>query len=192
MTEGDEITFITTGDTYILTRGYPANRLDVVVRPVRPAQAIPASTSATSRSMLDVLSADPRFKIMRSLVEEAGLAQALSDGNAQMTLFAPTDEAFLQLPPSMLPALRRDREQLRKMLFYHLLRVRLSAGDMTKADVLNTMLEGAALKIQIRNGAAVLDNQARASRVEVPARNGNLFAVSKVLVPPEVMSAIGQ
>jgi len=192
VTEGDEFTYITTGDTYVLTRGYPANRLDVVMRAARPALAIPAATSAAAKTMLDVLSADPRFKIMRSLVEEAGLSQSLNDGSAQMTLFAPTDEAFQQLPPSVLPALRRDREQLRKVLFYHLLRVRLTAGDLTKASALNTMLEGQAMKILARNGAAVLDNQARASRVEVQARNGNIFAVSKVLVPPEVLSAIGQ
>jgi uncharacterized surface protein with fasciclin (FAS1) repeats len=192
VTEGDEITYITTGDTYVLTRGYPAIRLDVVVRSARPVQAIPVSTSAASRSMLDVLSADPRFKIMRSLVEEAGLSQALSDGSAQMTLFAPTDEAFLQLPPSVLPALRRDPEQLRKMLQYHMLRVRLTASDVTKAEALNTLLDGQAMKILTRNGAAVLDSQARVSRAEVQTRNGNIFAVTKVLVPPEVMSAIGQ
>jgi len=58
------------------------------------------------------------FKTLYSALAAAGLADTLR-GAGPFTLFAPTNEAFAELPPDQLQALLADPAALGKILTYH-------------------------------------------------------------------------
>ena len=52
-------------------------------------------------------------------MEKAGLTETLS-GIGPFTVFAPTNEAFDNLPKSVIDGLTADTELLKKVLLYHI------------------------------------------------------------------------
>ena len=58
------------------------------------------------------------FKTLYSALAAAGLADTLR-GAGPFTLFAPTNEAFAEIPPEQLQALLANPAELGKILTYH-------------------------------------------------------------------------
>ena len=58
------------------------------------------------------------FDTLVSLVKQAGLADTLAHGGP-FTVFAPTDEAFANVPKATLDALAADPALLKQVLLYH-------------------------------------------------------------------------
>jgi uncharacterized surface protein with fasciclin (FAS1) repeats len=72
-------------------------------------------------TLLKLPPASGSFPTLLAAVEAAGLADALSDESASLTVFAPTEEAFAALPEGTLDALLADPEALAGILTYHVL-----------------------------------------------------------------------
>ena len=66
-----------------------------------------------------------------------------AEGPGPFTVFAPTDEAFAKLPPGTLENLLKpeNKDELRKILTYHVVAGRVTAKDVVKLDSAKT-LEG--------------------------------------------------
>ena len=72
-----------------------------------------------SGSLLETLRADDRFSILVDLVEAADLEAALNTTSADpLTVFAPTDAAFLRLPRSGLEEIIDDKQQASRGFLY--------------------------------------------------------------------------
>lgn len=119
------------------------------------------------------------------------IIEALS-GKQQLTLFAPTDQAFADLfaflgtlgvSPEDLTA-----EQIKTVLLYHVAAGRWS-GDRLAGQSSIAMLSGETAWISTDGGVRV--NSSNVVIADVPASNGFIQAIDAVLVPPSILAALG-
>ena len=136
--------------------------------------------------------------------DKAGLVPALSDASATLTVLAPTDAAFGQLATSlgfadasaMVAAL--DGPTLAKILQYHVLPARrtaaeLAAGGATQATLYSFEGAPASVKVGTTGGVNFTDEVLTSAAVvtaDVPASNGVVHVIDKVLVPPGVLNVV--
>jgi uncharacterized surface protein with fasciclin (FAS1) repeats/uncharacterized lipoprotein YbaY len=179
---GNDLRWVTTGDTSVLTRGRPIDKMDLRLVPLRP-PALPQQTPA--ESMIDVLRGDGRFLTLLGLLQDAGLQNALESGNTQSTLFAPTDDAFERLPAGALDNLRKDKAQLRRVLRYHLVAGRLLSSAVKLRAALSTQDARRRILVRPVNDVIRINNRAAVVQPDLQARNGVIHAISEVLLPPK-------
>jgi uncharacterized surface protein with fasciclin (FAS1) repeats len=124
-------------------------------------------------------------------VKAAGLVETLS-GPGPFTVFAPTNEAFAALPAGTVDTLLKpeNKDQLVKVLTYHVVAGRLTARDlmrMARNGGTLTTVEGEPLKVMVDGGKVVLvDAHGGRSTVTIPnvyQSNGVIHVVDAVLLP---------
>lgn len=132
-------------------------------------------------NIVELAQSSGSFTTLLAAAEAAGLVEALS--TAEVTLFAPTDEAFAALPEGTVEALLQDPEQLSAILQYHVV-----AGTVTAAEVISlpsaTTLQGSDVTIST-DGAGVMINDATVLQADVMASNGVIHVIDSVLLPTE-------
>jgi transforming growth factor-beta-induced protein len=144
------------------------------------------------------------FNALLAAVNKAGVADALTNENASLTVFAPTDAAFTQLAgrlgfasaAAMVDAL--PASVLANILTYHLLpdektAAELVAGGATQSTLYSFGGSPAALALNTSSGVVITDaalTTARVTAADVPASNGVIHAIDKVLVPPGVLNIV--
>jgi uncharacterized surface protein with fasciclin (FAS1) repeats len=147
-----------------------------------------------TKTIVENASASPIHKTLVAAVKQAGLVETLS-GAGPFTVFAPTDDAFAQVP-----AVTRDgwmrpaqKEVLAGILKYHVV-----PGKLTAADLTTKITEGggkAVLKTAdgqdltaTKSGEAIVltsasGNKATVTQADVGQSNGVIHVVDAVLVP---------
>ena len=141
----------------------------------------PASAGTRPKAnIVETAVAAGQFKTLTSLVEQAGLAGALS-GKGQLTVFAPTDAAFAKVPQSTLDALAADPEKLRAVLTYHVTKGRRTAKTVARRKSIKT-LNGKRVPVSVR-GKTVRVGGARVIKANVAASNGVIHVIDEVLIP---------
>ncbi|MEC7502075.1 MAG: fasciclin domain-containing protein [Planctomycetota bacterium] len=122
------------------------------------------------------------FKTLVAAVEAAGLADALS-GDDQITVFAPTNDAFSKLPAEAVADLLKpeNKDQLVKVLTYHVVPGRVKAADVVKLSSAKT-LEGSDVDISV-DGGKVKINDAEVIKADIPCKNGVIHVIDAVLLP---------
>jgi len=144
------------------------------------------------------------FTALVAAADKAGLVPALSAGSSSLTVFAPTDAAFAALATrlgfasatAMVTAL--DGPTLAKILQYHVLPTKKLASDLVVGGATQPTLysfEGAAttLGVSTTGGVKLTDEvltQATVTTADVPASNGVIHVIDKVLVPPGVLNVV--
>ena len=144
----------------------------------------------------------PQFKTLLAAVGAADPAvlAALSDPEAKLTVFAPTDEAFAAVPADTLSAVLADQPTLTNILLYHVLASEvysysiLNDADMLKAAtskeglMVDSALEGAQLTVtaavDAKTGLSVMVNEANTVVRDIDAANGVIHVIDGVLLPP--------
>lgn len=137
-------------------------------------------------------------------VNKAGIAGTLTDPNANLTVFAPTDTAFSTLATqlgfanagAMVSAL--SVSDLSKILTYHVVpgtkyAADLKAGGATQATAYTFGGVSVKLALNTTSGVAITDAVLATSNVtgaDVRADNGIIHVVDKVLVPPGVLNVV--
>jgi uncharacterized surface protein with fasciclin (FAS1) repeats len=133
-------------------------------------------------TLLDAAEEAGSFGTLLRLVEQSPLDETLR-GDGAFTLFAPTDEAFEELPDELLAALENEPAALEQLLSYHVVPEAIAA-DALAPGTLDT-LEGAPLEISERAG-----RQYAADAPILPpaleADNGWLHPIGYVLLPPDL------
>lgn len=144
------------------------------------------------------------FTALTAAAGKAGLAPALADANANLTVFAPTNAAFDALAgqlgfanaTAMVNALPADT--LKNILSYHVLPARKSAADLaaggaTQATIYSFGGSPATVKLATTGGVTLTDGaltNARVTTADIAASNGVVHAIDKVLVPPGVLNVV--
>ena len=153
-----------------------------------------AQDSAASRTIVENAAQVNDLSTLVAAVKAAGLVDTLS-GPGPFTVFAPTNAAFAALPPGTVDNLLKpeNKDQLTKVLTYHVVAGNLSAADILAAiksghgTATLTTVEGEPLKARLKNGKVVLtDAQGRSSTVvttDLPQSNGVVHVVDTVLLP---------
>ncbi|CEK11515.1 fasciclin domain-containing protein [Legionella hackeliae] len=139
----------------------------------------PIVLAGAQQNIVDIAAGNKDFSTLVSLVKEAGLVDELQ-GEGPFTIFAPTNEAFEAVPSDTLSALKADKEKLKKVLLYHVLKGKVMASDV-KSGMVPT-LEGQDLSIKVNNGT-VMVNDAKVVGTDINASNGVIHVINKVLVP---------
>jgi len=144
------------------------------------------------------------FTALVAAADKAGLVPALGNGSATLTVFAPTDAAFTSLATSlgfadagaMVAAL--DGPTLASILQYHVLPTKKLAADLVAGGATQDTLytfdgTAAALALDTTSGVKITDEVltvATVTTADVPASNGVIHVVDKVLVPPGVLNVV--
>jgi uncharacterized surface protein with fasciclin (FAS1) repeats len=139
---------------------------------------------APKQNIVAVAASNNSFKTLVKAVKAAGLVETLS-GKGPFTVFAPTDAAFAALPKGTLEKLLRpeNKAQLVKLLTYHVLPESASAAQLGNATQIKTV-EGQELMIVTKPDGMTVSG-AKVLIADVPASNGIIHAIDKVLLPPE-------
>ncbi len=134
-------------------------------------------------SIVEIISGDGRFSTLAAAIDAAGLAGTLA-GRGPFTLFAPPDSVFAKLPPGAAESLLQDVPVLKSILLYHVVPGKLMAADLGGIPTAATLL-GVPLPIEAAAGGGVTVGGAPIVRADVPAANGVIHVIDKVLLPPE-------
>ena len=145
-------------------------------------------TQAEAGNSVEVASGDETFSTLVTAVSAAGLAETLSDSSASYTVFAPTDEAFNQLPEGTLEYLLQpeNKEVLQRVLSYHVLPQEVTSSEISGGEV--ETLDGGLVTEITEEGVVV--NNASVVTPDIEASNGVIHAVNRVLLPADLQSTL--
>jgi uncharacterized surface protein with fasciclin (FAS1) repeats len=155
---------------------------------------VPPSLSqppAATQSIVQIASANPDFSTLVSLVQKAGLVEAIS-APGPFTVFAPTNEAFAKLAtaaPATYAAVLADPALLAKVLTYHVV-----AGDIKSAQAIAVArqngtvkpIDGEPISLSLKDGKLTLNGNATVVTADVRATNGVIHVIDTVIVPPSL------
>ncbi len=123
------------------------------------------------------------------LASDPSVVALLSDENANLTVFAPTDEAFVALIEALgsdqFAAVVGDKNQLTNLLLYHVVDGRQASADLVglNGQALATLLEGQSLQITTDANGGVLVNGIPVVTADIEASNGVIHVITGVLSP---------
>ncbi|MCD8562975.1 MAG: fasciclin domain-containing protein [Alphaproteobacteria bacterium] len=142
----------------------------------------PAADAAVSGDIVATASSNPDFSTLVSAINAADLTTALQ-GEGPFTVFAPNNAAFSLLPPGMLEALLKpeNKGELQDLLKYHIVAGKITSSDIKDGETeLDTMLTGKKLRI-VKTAEGITVNGAKVSAMDVPATNGVIYVIDKVV-----------
>jgi len=147
----------------------------------RPVPAAAPSIAQTPGTIVEVASGADQFETLVQAVQAANLANALS-AEGPLTVFAPTDEAFADLPEGVLAALLKpeNRDLLTAILTYHVVPGRVRSTDLRDGSV--TSLQGSGIAINV-TPARVVVNNGSVTTADIAASNGVVREINRVLIP---------
>jgi uncharacterized surface protein with fasciclin (FAS1) repeats len=142
----------------------------------------PAVAAPAAADIVDTAVAAGNFNTLAAALKAAGLVDTLK-GKGPFTVFAPTDDAFAKLPAGTVEDLLKpeNKEKLVAILTYHVVPGKLMAADVLKRHALKTV-NGANLKISMRDGAAMVDD-ARIVKTDIVTSNGVIHVIDAVVLP---------
>ena len=162
----------------------PAPIAPPATAPVAPMAASP--NLAAKGDIVATLLGSTHFTVLSKALDAANLSGTLKTV-PNLTLFAPTDEAFAALPKAQLSALMETKNAnlLQKLLAYHLVHLDLDSSKIKGAKGPVTSVETAALQID-GSGEPLKVNDANIIQADIRATNGIIHVVDKVLVPADL------
>ncbi len=173
-----------------LTTGFYACEDDDETEPI-----VPVVATGPTQNIAEIAIADSRTDSLVVALTEANLVSTFT-GTANYTVFAPTNQAFVDLlgtNPSWNRISDIDATTLTNVLFYHVLTEKVMSTaltDDTYATTLNTQgsvnNESTVIEVDVTGGAR-LNNSANIDAVDIEATNGVIHIIDEVLLPPNVV-----
>jgi uncharacterized surface protein with fasciclin (FAS1) repeats len=136
--------------------------------------------SEPTMNIVETAVAAGSFNTLVAAVKAAGLVETLS-GEGPFTVFAPTDEAFAQIPADQLNALLADKEALTAVLTYHVVAGKVMAEDVVKLSSATTV-NGQDVDIKVWDGKVMIDD-AQVTTADIDTTNGVIHVINKVILP---------
>ena len=130
--------------------------------------------------IIETALSDDNFTTLVAAVKAAGLVEALK-GDGPFTVFAPTDEAFAELPEGTLEALLKDTKMLSSILTYHVVEGAVSSSQVIKLNAAET-LNGQSVAIATKDGQVMI-NDANVIVTDILCSNGVIHVLDKVILP---------
>jgi|GEM_PF-430191 len=120
------------------------------------------------------------FSVLLSVATDLGLDGILSE--EELTVFAPTDDAFDALPDGLLDQL--TDEQITEIILYHVLAGSVLANQIDAQQDATTE-QGERILLQNDGGAVTINGSTSVIDADIQASNGVIHAVDEVLLPAE-------
>jgi len=141
----------------------------------------------------------PEFATLLAAVSAADPAvlELLSDPEAELTVFAPTDAAFAAVGEETLGAVLADQALLTSILQYHVMVGKIYSTDvatvveenmeavMSDGVELPTALEGVSVVLTANEEGQLFLNESQMVVTDIDAANGVIHVIDAVLLPPQ-------
>ncbi|RSN60083.1 fasciclin [Streptomyces sp. WAC 04229] len=123
---------------------------------------------------------NPALSTLVSAVKKAGLVDTLN--NAQnITVFAPTNDAFAKIPKADLDKVLNDKAMLTDILTYHVVGQKLAPKDLENGSF--DTLQKSKLTTSGSDGAYKVNDSANVVCGHVKTANANVYIIDSVLMP---------
>jgi uncharacterized surface protein with fasciclin (FAS1) repeats len=134
------------------------------------------------KDIVDTAVAAGSFKTLAAALKAAGLIETLK-GKGPFTVFAPTDEAFSDLPEGTVEELLKpeNKEKLVGILTYHVVAGKVMAADVVKLKEAKTV-QGSKVSIKVDDGKVMVDN-AQVVKTDILCGNGVIHVIDAVILP---------
>ncbi|MFG1876222.1 fasciclin domain-containing protein [Sphaerisporangium sp. NPDC049003] len=121
----------------------------------------------------------PDLSTLVDLAKKAGLVDTLNSAS-DITVFAPSNAAFKKVPKDQLDKVLGNKNELTKVLTYHVVQGRKTPADLEKGDF--TTLEGDKITTS-RSGDGFKIGNAEVSCGNLQTRNATVYIIDSVLKP---------
>ncbi|KAK3778767.1 hypothetical protein RRG08_013037 [Elysia crispata] len=120
------------------------------------------------------------------LLKSTGLDKAVDSG--YLTVFAPTNDAFTNLPDNLTQTITGNATILNAVLSFHATSAIFRAQDAVPNMLIETLLKESKIRVNVYDdnagGSIVAVNGARVIKADIPASNGLLHVIDRVIFPP--------
>ena len=156
--------------------------------------SIVLSTNPVEMNIVETAVSNDNFSTLVAAVQAADLVDALSS-DGPFTVFAPTNDAFNNLPDGTLSTLLQpeNQETLQSILTYHVVAGQFMAEDVVQAINDNggqftvETLQGGELTLKLWEGNVYVKdtngNKAQIIMTDVETSNGVIHAIDNVVLP---------
>ncbi|MEM7634746.1 MAG: fasciclin domain-containing protein [Pseudomonadota bacterium] len=142
--------------------------------------------SAQAANIVEVAQGAGTFNTLIAAAKAAGLDGALATGE-NLTVFAPTDEAFAALPAGTVEDLLKpeNKDKLAAVLSYHVLPRKLMSNQLPgrTIHVRTIKASGDRLLAVSKSSSGVTVDQANVVTADIAASNGVVHVIDKVMLP---------
>ena len=137
---------------------------------------------AQNQDIVDTAVGAGTFETLVAAVSAADLVGTLK-GSGPFTVFAPTDEAFADLPDGTVESLllEENKQQLVEILTLHVVPAKVMSSELAGQTVSARTVNGEKLIIDGRDGVEV--NDANVITADIEATNGVIHVIDKVILP---------
>jgi uncharacterized surface protein with fasciclin (FAS1) repeats len=139
-----------------------------------------ATNAANNGDIVATAQAAGDFNTLLAAAQAAGLVETLESAGP-FTVFAPTDEAFANLPEGTVDLLLANPDKLREVLLYHVVPGRVMAADVVALSSAKTA-EGSDITITLVDGGVMIDN-ANVTATDIETSNGVIHVIDTVILP---------
>ena len=139
------------------------------------------ATGSAPASIADTAARTPQLSTLNKLIADAGLTDTLRQ-SGPFTVFAPSDEAFKAVPAKTMAELAADKELLKSVLTYHVVPGKVASAEVKNGNA--KTVQGANLALA-KAGSFVTVEDAMVTQADVPASNGVVHVIDRVLMPPK-------
>ena len=139
---------------------------------------------ASAKDIVETAVSAGSFNTLAAALKAGDLVAPLQ-GKGPFTVFAPTDDAFAQLPEETVATLLKpeNKAQLVAILKYHVVAGRVAASDVVKLKAAET-LNGQQVDIKVADGKVAID-QANVVQADIICDNGIIHVIDKVILPED-------
>lgn len=144
------------------------------------------AASASAANVVETANSAGTFKTLLAAAQAAGLADALAT-TQNITVFAPTDEAFAKLPAGTVENLLKpeNKGQLVAILTYHVLPRKLASNQMLAGPFhVRTLKAKPDRTLAItKNASGVTVDNATVIKADIMTDNGIIHVIDTVMLP---------
>ncbi|MEM6736971.1 MAG: fasciclin domain-containing protein [Bacteroidota bacterium] len=139
---------------------------------------------AQEKNIVELAVGTESLSTLVTAVKAAGLVETLS-GEGPFTVFAPTNDAFSNLPDGVLDMLLKpeNKDKLTAVLTYHVLGSKVMSADLEEGMKAGTV-QGDEILVSLESGAQI--NDASVASADIVASNGVVHVIDKVILPPSM------
>jgi uncharacterized surface protein with fasciclin (FAS1) repeats len=144
-----------------------------------------AAGTSSAANIVETAQGAGSFNTLLAAAKAAGLADALATGE-NLTVFAPTDEAFAKLPAGTVENLLKpeNKDQLVAVLSYHVLPRKLTSNQMLPGPFhVRTLKTAGDRTLAISKGGSVTVDNATVVKADIMTDNGVIHVIDTVMLP---------
>ncbi|MEV6264077.1 fasciclin domain-containing protein [Streptomyces sp. NPDC051784] len=169
-----------------LTATAPAAQAGSAAEPFGPAcSSLPTSGEGSASGMADdpvatAASNNPELSTLVSAVQKAGLTDTLNNAE-NITVFAPTNDAFEKIPKADLDKILNDEAQLKSLLNYHVVGEKVTVDQLP--DGTFKTLQGGEITTSGSGQNFTVNDSAKIVCGDLETENATVQLVDTVLMP---------